>query len=914
MERWPRSPLLRFRHQLQDLHAKASTMKLSPTRTGMFIAISALMSAHGVHAQTAAPAPQVTPTTPAPPSSSPPPAEEPGTLAAIEIRGEYIPEPMAETAEISQFVTREDLQRTGDGDAAAAVSRVAGLSKSSGGKFVYVRGLSERYSSALLNGSPLPSPEPLQRVVPLDLFPASVLAGITVQKTYSAKYPGEFGGGIIDLQSLTTPKENFISLSVGGGGNSETTFLPGITYYGSEDDWSGYDGGTRKTPAELKLALRGGKRIDAGFFGPEELKTIGRSLVNAPLNLVQGTDSVNPDFNYGGSAGYVTETDFGKIGFVAVGGFDNKWRTRVGVTQEGRTENDVLVPKTFYDYQSTQNDARVNVLLGTGAEFGDDHKVSLTSLYVHDTSKETRSRVGFDELAGRDVRDDFTEWFERELINNQIAGSHAFGEYRDLKVEWRGAVARATRDAPYEKGIRYRLVNGVYEHDASQEQNYTRFSNVEDEIASGGVDVSWNLPTERKAVLSGGLAYSDNDRSAEAREFRFLALNGSLPSNVRRQRVDYLLSDFNISQGLIQLRETTGAEGAAAYDATLKIKAAYVQVEAEVIPAVRAQLGVRYEDATQAVAPIDLFNTGQVLPTAAPLSKSYALPSATVTWNFRDNQQFRVGASKTITRPQFRELAPQQYFDPDLDRLFIGNPFIVDSELFNFDARYEYFFRPGEYITVAGFYKKIDKPVEAVVNEAGATLLQTFINAPEATLFGLELDYKQYFNAPIDAAWWGDNRLYLAGNYTYTDSEINVEEGDLAFPLAGAGAPRPAEELFRDGAPMQGQSQNIANLQLGIEGEESKLQATLIANYVDERVSARGRPGQPDFIQDPGLTLDFVLRKGLMFGSQEVTVGFEARNILGAEFEEYQELGGGRVDINRYDLGTTFSLSLSASF
>ena len=521
-------------------------MKHSMTRTGLSIAISALMAAQAAYAQGTQPAPQTTPETPAPPSASAEAGDDASTLDAIEIRGEYIPQPMAETAEVAQFVTREDLQRTGDGDAAAALTRVAGITQAQG-KFVYVRGLNERYSSALLNGSPLPSPETLQRVVPLDLFPSSVLAGITVQKTYSAKYPGEFGGGIIDLKSLAVPRENFLSVSVGGGGNTETTGKSGLTYYGSEDDWSGYDDGTRKLPAELRDALATGRRVDAGAFTQAELQRIGRSFINAPLNLLQETDSVNPDWNVGASAGYAAEMDWGRLGFVAVAGFENRWRNRLGITQEGRTEHGVIVPKTFYDYQSTQNDARVNVLLGTGAKFGDDHEVNLTTLYVHDTSKEARSRVGFDELAGRDVRDDYTEWFERTLVNNQVGGSHAFGEYRDLKIEWRGSVAKATRDAPYEKGIRYRLVDGVYEHDASQEQNYTRFSNVEDRIASGGVDVTWDLPTEREFILSGGLAYSDNDRTAQAREFRLLALNGTLPQNVRRQRVDFLLSDFNIS-------------------------------------------------------------------------------------------------------------------------------------------------------------------------------------------------------------------------------------------------------------------------------------------------------------------------------------------------------------------------------
>src|SRR5690606_22646532 len=116
---------------------------------------------------------------------------------------------------------------------------------------------------------------------------------------------------------------------------------------------------------------------------------------------------------------------------------------------------------------------------------------------------------------------DYTEWYERELLNTQLAGKHAFGEYGDFTIDWRAAWAETTREAPYEKGIRYRLVDGVFLHNASQEQNYTRFSQVEDTVASAAVDFGYLLATDaRDWQLSAGLAWSDNDRSAWAREFR----------------------------------------------------------------------------------------------------------------------------------------------------------------------------------------------------------------------------------------------------------------------------------------------------------------------------------------------------------------------------------------------------------
>src|SRR5690606_5141671 len=189
----------------------------------------------------------------------------------------------------------------------------------------------------------------------------------------------------------------------------------------------------------------------------------------------------------------------------------------------------------------------------------------------------------------------------------------------------------------------------------------------------------------------------------------------------------------------------------------------------------------------------------------------------------------------------------------------------------------------------------------------------SFLNAPEATVYGAELEFKKYFDADIGADWWSGNRLYLASNYTWTRSEVNADDDDTVQPY-GFATPVHARRLGRHRSVLQGQSEHIANLQLGVENEGQGLQATLIANYVSERVSARGRPGQPDYMEEPGATLDFVLRKTMRFGERPVTIGFAARNLLDTEFHEYQERAGQQVHIRRYEPGVSYSVSLSTEF
>jgi outer membrane receptor protein involved in Fe transport len=278
--------------------------------------------------------------------------------------------------------------------------------------------------------------------------------------------------------------------------------------------------------------------------------------------------------------------------------------------------------------------------------------------------------------------------------------------------------------------------------------------------------------------------------------------------------------------------------------------------------------------------------------------------------------QLRVGASKTIGRPQFRELAPQQYLDPDSDRLFIGNPFLIDTELTNFDARYEFFFGPSQFFTLGAFYKDMENPIESVVSEQGATIQQTYLNAPKANLYGAEIEVRKVFVDPFPNAWWlGGKDIFLQSNYTWADSEVQVDAGDTVFPLSGGGAPQPATNFIIDGSRLQGQSEHVANLQIGWEDPEAKSQGTLIVTYVSERSSARGRPGEPDFIQEPGVMMDFVYRREVdeVFG-RPVTLTLKAQNLLDEDYLEHQEFGGGEVIINQYDLGTTFSVGASTRF
>lgn len=872
------------------------------SRTGLFLAITALLAPAAAGAQDAGT------TVPTTAQSSAPSATD---LDAVSVTGRYIPAPMLSSAQVLSHISREDIEREGASTAAEALNRVPGLSVSQG-KYVFVRGLNERYSQALLDGTPLPSPEPLKRVVPLDLFPTNVLDTIEVQKTYSARYPAEFGGGVINLTSAVVPDEPFLELSVGIGGNTETTHEPGLTYYGGGDsDFFGYDDGTRKVRGALGEAMATGKLIVTGpDFSAEQVRAVGRSMVNAPVNVLQTKDEMHPDYSYGIDAGTAMDLGGARLGIVATAGLSNSWQTQDGLSQYGEARTGTAEVLGEQQYLSTTNQATVNGLVAANLQW-DRHRVGIGTMYVHDTEKEARSSEGYSYQAGQVRRHDTTRWVERELVNTQLTGEHRFGEYDDVGIEWRAAHARAGRDSPYEREIGFfEDQDGFWRH----LNNQTAFGEVNERIDSFGIDGSWRLPTERELTLRAGYAWSETERDATSRDFTFI-ITDTAPFYTGYQRPDYLFSDYNISQGWVELRENTGANGASAYRGGLEVDALYLEAETALTDSLRATVGVRHEDADQWVSPVDLFNGGAALP-GTQLQEDYVLPALSVTWILDDNRQVRFAASQTIARPQFRELSPLQYMDLELDRLTIGNPYLVDSELTNLDVRFEQYFEDGGHFSVGTFYKDLDNPIETVVSDDVSFLRQSFVNAPAATLYGVELDYRQYFDHGL--SWLGDSRVFLGANYTWSDSETESSSGNQVILYNGTRLP--ADLVVVDGDRMQGQSEHLANLQLGLEGSNGD-QATLLVGHASERISARGTfdangaQRQPALMHDPGTSVDLVLRKGLpAWGGADLQLTFEARNLLGEEYHEYQELGGGRIDVNRYDLGRSFSVALKASF
>jgi len=871
---------------------------------------------------------------PAPPAAEAPPAEEAvdisvpgGSNDEIVIIGRRIPNTIRASREVVSVLSAADIARSGEGDIAGALKRVTGLSVV-GGRYVYVRGLGERYSLALLNGLPIPSPDPLRRVVPLDLFPTSVLSSSVVQKSYSVNFPGEFGGGVINLTTRAVPKDPFFTVGGSIGANTATTGQLGYVYSGGRFDWTGFDDGGRNLPAGLRASQDGGTALALGQnYTLRQLQDITASLTNAQTNVIFSNDNIPVNWGANMSGGRAFDVGDARIGFVFAGGFSQEWQTKAGKQQLsggvaiGPNGEEQLNPDQDFDFVATEMRSVLNGLFSIGAEFG-NHQIRFSNVYVNDTIKEARIQSGFDDInVGRDriLQREATAHFRRQLIDTQLVGEFKFD---DLTLDVRGTYANSKRIAPYERFNNYAFaetVEGIAINDfvndlrSPGQSSLVAFSRLNEDVWGGGLDLGYKIRGGPFPIrLTAGYAYTDTTRVSERFDYRYQS-NAALPIGVIQQRPDVLLSDFNVyTYGIVLNTISTVAPR---YEADMTIHAGYGQVEIEPADGVQFVAGVRYEDGKQNVTPIDVFNAnpGSAFNTPTNINEDYWLPAATLTWNFAPDMQIRLSASKTIARPQFRELAPQPYFDTESDRLSFGNQFLVNSELLNLEGRYEWYFGRDERLAVGGFFKNIDNPIDAIAFVQGGTFQTTFANAPNARLYGAEIEVQKYFPLSSLGSFFETRRFMVSANYTFTDSSIRVRQGDTTrFPLSGEVVP--ATNIFRNNLPLTGQSDHVANVQLGFQDEDSLSEQTLLINYASNRVAFRGPAGQPDLVEKPGLIIDFIVRQGFKLMGKDVELKLEGRNLTNRAYQEFQTLNASRIDTNTWVRGRTFQASVSAKF
>ena len=798
-------------------------------------------------------------------------------------------------AGVTNVIGAEQFSRSGDSDAGSALSRVTGLTLV-GGEFVYIRGLGERYSSTLLNGANVPSPDPTRKVVPLDLFPTGVIESILVQKSYSPEMPGDFGGGAVEIRTRGIPEENFFSLGLSIGAREGSTGKKGFGYDGGDRDWLGIDDGTRSLPDIIRDATENNTPIVAqnaflpDGIPPDELEALGEAF---PVIYDANPKRLGPDLGVSVEGGQLFELGTRwTMGYTAALLWDDSEQTRVEERRSFVPLGDgSLRPNDDFEFNRTRRNVQLSGFLTAGLEYEDLHRLDVTSMILRQTEDETVLQEGFNLDEDGIIRITELEWEERELVSNQIRGEHQFPAFADLEFAWDYAESNASRFVPDQRRYRYDPDGDAgFILSRRADSNVRRFSDLDDTATDWGVDA--DLPFSIGPVdttISTGYRLVEKTRESSLRRFQFSGVNRISQDQRRLPSLEDIINPETIEPRRLVLREITRSTDN--YSAALDVEAFYANLDFTFYDLVRLTAGARVEDWTQDVTTFDLFNPDDLI--VAELGDEELLPAAAMTWFITDRQQLRAGFAETIIRPDFKELSPAPFTDPVLNREVLGNAELQPSDVTHYDLRWEFYPSPDEMFSLGLFYKLIDRPIEVTV-EPGVQQRLTFTNAIEAENFGIEFEARKQlgFLAERWPRWGWLDRFFVSGNLAWIESEITIDELGI---------------LTSSSRALQGQSPYIVNFQLGYDDEDLGLAATLQFNQVGPRISEVGVLGAPDKEEAPAAQLDFTLQyRWRPWARFKMKLG----NLLDAEFEVTQ----GDEVTQSFKVGRTVSLGLDFEF
>ncbi len=741
-------------------------------------------------------------------------------------------------SDVADVMSAEQMAKSGDSDAAGSLKRVTGLTLKDG-KYVYVRGLGERYSSTLLNGVALPSPDPSRRVVPLDLFPVQFLDSMIIQKSYSPNQPGEFGGGVVQLQTKSMPDKGFFKATISNSINSNNGRLQG--YKEGSTDWLGVDDGGRRLP-------------EGAEDSPNRILENNRHALQT-----EDRDTLN-DLSI--SMGDSWKMGPLRMGVTAAGLYKNQ----IGFLKEERNRyakpQGELELEDNYLREKTQKEVTVGGILGHQMELFKNH--SLTTNYINLRSSTDYVAVMEGENAeDNTIRQTEYEFAARTLQTIMFQGEDKFSSFNDLKFNWHFAESKARRDEPHRVTSRYSPnENGIFVYNPGDNTAYERrYYNLSEKADDFGFSVESPFPwfSKRKGKVAVGLNRTRKNRVSGMTRFALdpsgVPCDADLSSNL-----DNILGQCKGSFDAVNTTRPTDN-----YLARQRIDAYYFKSQWPLLKSLTLNTGIRYEDSVQKVDTVSPFDKDAIY---SQLNTQDWLPGSSMTWKISKKMQLRLAQSETISRPDLRELSDTLWQDFDTGFDVQGNPSLKATVIEAYDARWEWYFAPKENLSFGVFYKNFENPIESVFT-AGSDPRISFFNVDGATLYGVEVELSK--NLGFVSSWL--RRFTLAGNYAYIVSDVQL--GNIQN-----------SESNETNRPLQGQSGYTANFLLDYEHEPWRLNASLAYNVYGKRIAYTAPEGLPNIWEMPVNQLDFVMRKKL---GKTLSLQGKIKNILNPKVRLEQE-------------------------
>ncbi len=784
------------------------------------------------------------------------------------------------TNTVASVISAESIRRSPDRNTAEILKRTPGASIQEG-KYIIVRGLADRYNQAMLNGILLTSTEADRKTFSFDLFPSQIIDNIIINKAFVPELPGEWAGGLIQVNTKDIPTKNFFNIQIGTSANSQVTGKEFLKDVGGKTDWLGIDDGTRSLPSGYTTK----SNFDTSSLASKTL--LGKQMSN---NWAPEVTTAKPNMSFQMNGGFSGTLWGKKIGGIIGVNYSNTYRLQDNSNNQNGITDEKFFPITKLNDKKYIEDINMGAIAGLSMFLNPLNKLSYKAIVNVKTANAYNSRFGTDYSRQDLVKGNEFVFGQNVFFTNQLNGEHSLSQ--KLKFNWFGAFNILDAYTPDQRRILYtKSANGVdpfvlnISNTLSQQSGSRIFQTLSDYIYTGGGDLTLKI---KQQTVKAGYMIQVKDRLYDAQLFAIYlptdnaalrkldAASAFLPQNFGDG------SDDKFAFNAIQNRNFR-------YLANTILNAGYVQFDNKLSEAIRVVWGLRVEDFDQLVGSVKKWDPRHTYSRVTDF-----LPGVNATLKLTQKANLRLTASQTVIRPELRELSALNIYDFELNASVSGNPSLKRTKITNTDLRYELYPSAGEMFTVGVFYKNFDNPIESIFQEgAGGSSLFSFQNVSKATAYGFEIEGRKKLT----------KRFTLQANGSYINSNID----DAALNVNRA---------------LQGQSPYLLNTGLLYDVVEKGFNTTLLFNRIGKRIFLVGDiqagAGSPDVYENPRSLIDFQISK--KFADNKAEIRFSISDILNQRQIFYQN-NNSNTDYNTSTdairlsrkFGTTFGITLNYS-
>ncbi len=791
---------------------------------------------------------------------------------------------------MSSGISADQIKRSPDRNTSEVLKRVSGASIQDN-KFIVVRGLADRYNTTALNNTMLPSTEPDRKAFSFDIIPSSLVDRIVINKTAAPNLPGDFAGGMIQIMTKDVPDQSFLNVGTSWSYNSQSTGQDFLSNSRNSRDWLGFDDGSRSLPSQVPGSfqeynpLSNQEKVEkTKLFSNLYPQQSSRAL---PVQSYQLTWGNRKTFKNSSSLGSVVSFNYRNaqtINYVTRSDYENQFQN--------------------FAYQYNDDEFRYSTVLGGLANITykkGNNKFSFKNIYNRTFEDNYTDREGRNTNADGFIRFNNSDLTQKTMLNTQLEGDHQFGKQeKDNRLNWNVNYSLIERSQPDLRSIAYRQSFQSPEDPFTVLDRNSRrfFSDMNENNYSAQLNYTRSLSIfKNKGTFKTGLMKLYKDRTFDARIFQYLfnpTGSTEFDNAILSQSKDMVFSETNISSnGGFFLSDFT--QNTDTYQAQTDLNAGYLMLDNALGKRYRLVWGLRAESYYQNTDTRSL--GGQDIS----ISNTFLdiLPSANLTFTLNEKTNLRFSASRTVSRPELRELSPFTFFDYVTQTSTSGDPNLLRAQITNLDFRYELYPKSGEAITAGVFFKDFSNPIEQILDEGGTPERRqvTFQNAQGARAFGVELEVRKNLGFIVESALL--RNLTAFSNLTYIKSEVEL----------GARSNNRSRAL-------QGQSPYLINGGLQYVSGKSGLSFSALYNRVGQRIAFVGNAFFPDVYENPRDVVDLQISKRLLKNNAEIKLNvgdlLNQKSIFYLNMDDKTTYNSS-VDKNftTRTFGTNFSLALT---